>query len=469
MVHPLIRRLSGICLVLAILSSAPANSGAAEGAVSPLFNVGYRVLDLKYTKDGKEQTITVAVWYPAAAQPKSHNYGGPTSGNVAVDAAPYAEGGPYPFLVFSHGYGGSGLGAVFFTEALAARGWVVAAPDHHDRHSAVRIRTGEVKDCDRRSLLKHALEIAASSREDRGEYLYRLDEIKAVLDRMPISEPFKGIIDTNRIAVGGHSFGGFTALGVCGTIPQRLDSRIKAVLLFSTGAGGYLFTDKELTAVRIPSMLFLGERERDEMRGRGMTMAQIANKVYRNMPPPKYFLEVKGANHLSFNNRLTSMRAPRFMSADDEQIFDVIRRYSIAFLEKHVAGRKDPDHVLGQSDPMLTRYSREPITDTPTPGPETPSKATQRAEQDVPADADKGRRRLFVGHDTPIAPLPLKRRLKLRQPSSAPSACPRSFWRACPSSFCRVESRVNVLFPCWPVKENLDFFRDCSIITEFFS
>jgi len=67
---------------------------------------------------------------------------------------------------------------VFLTEALASHGWIVAAPDHHDRHSGVRIRTGQVKDYDRRGLLKHARQIAASGREDRGEYMYRMDESK---------------------------------------------------------------------------------------------------------------------------------------------------------------------------------------------------------------------------------------------------------------------------------------------------
>ena len=132
-------------------------------------------------------------------------------------------------MVFSHGYGGGGLGAVFFTEALAARGWIVAAPDHHDRHSAVRIRTGR-QDFDRAGLLRHAREIAGSGPDDRGPYLYRLDEMKVALDGMVESKLFGKIIDRGKIAVGGHSFGGFTSLGLCGTIPERRDARIKAVL-----------------------------------------------------------------------------------------------------------------------------------------------------------------------------------------------------------------------------------------------
>ena len=354
--YPLMTRLFGIFLILCILGCAPISSDAREGIPQPLYTVGYQILDFKYPKDGQEQKLTVAVWYPTAAQPKSYNYGGPTSGSIAVDAAPFAKGRPYPLLVFSHGYGGGGLGSVFFTEHLAAKGWIVVAPDHHDRHSAVRIRTGQKKEFDRLGLMRHAKEIASSSPRDRGKYLYRLGEMKLTLDRMLNHPSFGKLINRDRIAVGGHSFGGFTALGLCGTIKERYDPRIKAVLLFSTGAGGYLFREAELAAVRIPSMLFMGEREKDQLRG-SKTMSELAGKIHRNLSPPKYFLEIKGASHFSFNNRFVNNRRTRLLSGTEEQ-FEVIRRYSIAFLEKHVAGKKDSDHVLERSDRMLTRYAR---------------------------------------------------------------------------------------------------------------
>ena len=350
-----------ICLGLVVFNcSGCGASGSYNETVqsSSLFHVGYRVLDVEFKDDDKEKTLTVAVWYPTAQLPKKHEYGGPTIGEVAVNAKFYTEQGPYPLLVFSHGYGGSGLGSVFFIERLAARGWIVAAPDHHDRHSAVRIRAGQLEDFNRRGFRRHVREIAASDPEDRDKYMYRLDEMRLVIDRMTTSEDFRKVIDSRRVAVGGHSLGGYTALGLCGTIEERHDPRVKAVLLFSTGAGGYLFREAELAAVRIPSMLFMGEREKEKLRG-GKTMSELAGKIHRNLSPPKYFLEIKGASHFSFNNRLVDNRRARLLSGTEEQ-FEVIRRYSIAFLEKHVAGRKDTDNVLGQKDSLLARYIRNP-------------------------------------------------------------------------------------------------------------
>jgi predicted dienelactone hydrolase len=322
------------------------------------FHVGYRILDLEIEDGSEAKALTVAVWYPTAQLPSKYEYGGPTVGEVAVDAKIYTKQRPYPLLVFSHGYGGSGLGSVFLTEPLAARGWIVVAPDHHDRYSAVRIRRGQKKHFDRLGLLTHAREISNSGPQDRYAYLYRLNEIKLVLDWILESEQFGKFIDKKKIALGGHSFGGFTALGICGTIPDRRDDRIKGVLLFSTGAGGYLFKENELAGVKMPSMYFLGESERRQRRG-AKTMAELAEKVYRNLAPPKYLLEVKDANHFSFNNRFANKRWARFLSGTHEQ-FKVIHRYSIAFLEKHVAQRKDADKVLRQKDALLSRYIRNP-------------------------------------------------------------------------------------------------------------
>lgn len=347
--------LAFLTLAAATLSFNPchAAAGAASPTPAPAYNVGYTVIDLKGLVAGKEETLTVAVWYPTVVEPKEHVYGGPTRGRVAVDAAPFESAGPYPMLVFSHGYGGSGLAAVFLTEKLASLGWVVAAPDHHDRESAARIRTGANGDFDRIGLLKDARDITASGPKDRGGYVYRLDEMQLVLGELPRVKPFDSVIDTERVAVGGHSFGGFTALGVCGTIRERLDPRIRAVLIFSSGASGYLFTEAEIASVAVPSMYFLGEREREQRRGEA-TMAEISEKIYGSLPPPKYLVEIRGGTHFSFNNSLSDTRAARLLSGTPSQL-DAISRYSISFLERYVAGKKDAGPEPRADDPLVTR------------------------------------------------------------------------------------------------------------------
>ncbi|MBT8352846.1 MAG: hypothetical protein KJO26_16625, partial [Deltaproteobacteria bacterium] len=86
------KRLLVIFLAISFIGSAPINSAARKHAHHALNPVGYQVLDFKYPKDGQEKELTVAVWYPTAAQPKLYKYGGPTIGNIAFNATPLAKG-----------------------------------------------------------------------------------------------------------------------------------------------------------------------------------------------------------------------------------------------------------------------------------------------------------------------------------------------------------------------------------------
>lgn len=343
-----------ILLVIAIVHLAASPLATAEKSDQPAFKVGYRVLELPNPNDDEGQPLAVAVWYPTSEQPKTYNYGGPTNGSVALDGAPNIDDGLFPLLVFSHGYGGSGLSSVFLTEALAARGWIVACPDHHDKYSAVRISGERDEDFSRIGLFRHAKEISASGPEDRAKYLYRLNEIKLTLNSMIDSAIFGPLIDRERIAVGGHSFGGYTSLGLSGPIKEYYDPRIKALLLFSTGAGGYLYTEEELRRVHIPSMLLIGEKEKEQRRGE-KTIAELSAKIFNNVAPPKYFLTVKGGDHLSFNNRFNDRLVSKLMSGSDEE-FEVIRRYSIAFLETYGAQKDGFRNQLNHKDPALAEF-----------------------------------------------------------------------------------------------------------------
>ncbi|HJX17873.1 MAG TPA: hypothetical protein VJ437_06730, partial [Acidiferrobacterales bacterium] len=95
--------------------------------------------------------------------------------------------------------------------------------------------------------------------------------------------------------------------------------------------------------------------------------------------------------HFSFNNRFADNRRTRLLSGTEKQ-FELIRRYSIAFLEKHVAGRKDSGYILERSDPLLTRYVMEPVPDASKQDLKALDERIRRAEPDAPVDANKSRR-----------------------------------------------------------------------------
>jgi len=56
-VYPLMTRLVGVFLIFGILSGTAVDSDASGATPQPSFNVGYQVIDLKYRKDGQEQTV----------------------------------------------------------------------------------------------------------------------------------------------------------------------------------------------------------------------------------------------------------------------------------------------------------------------------------------------------------------------------------------------------------------------------
>jgi predicted dienelactone hydrolase len=317
------------------------------------FRVGFMIIDLP-DDSSPGKSITVAAWYPTIDKTRQYNYGGAAWGDVSLNGRPLTSEGKFPLMVFSHGFGGCGTGSAFFAEALASYGWIVVCPDHNDEYSFYRLRSGKVDGVDRMGALRAAQELTSSTPADRYKYLYRPDELRSTLNEIIRSETFKEVIDTTRIAVSGHSFGGFTALALCGTIPGYYDRRIKALLLFSSGAASYLFTSEELRKVRIPSMVFMGSRERNQKRGE-RTMGDLCQMLYSSVSGTKYFLEVRGASHFSFDNSLSEGFLSKSFGGKPEE-FNVINKYSISFLQKYIMNVPAAGNVLSKKDPMLSRY-----------------------------------------------------------------------------------------------------------------
>ncbi len=320
------------------------------------YNVGYQIIEFE-CGDIQEtnQTLTAAVWYPTKDKPSLYIYGGGITGMVATNGAPFIKNAPYPLLAFSHGYGGSAINYAFLGEALATYGWIVVAPDHRDRYSIIRIKEGYNTHVDKVDLMRDAAEIMASSSKDRKKFLYRLDEMNHMLEAILGSEKFGSLINVKQVAAGGHSFGGFTAIGISGAIKEYKKYDIKALLLFSTGAGSYLFNEEELQHINIPSMLFIGALEERQKRGT-KTMQEHSERLYTNLSPPKYFLSIKGANHFSFNNHL---RYESELYSETTQQLNVIKHYSIAFLEKHVVGKRGYDQILEYKHPLVKFYRKD--------------------------------------------------------------------------------------------------------------
>lgn len=353
--------MSGKQACAAVLLLCAAAGGASARAAGS--DVGFATFEFP-VKDpaAKSKHIDVAIWYPTADEPAVHTYytGGP-KGKVAKDGNPDSEGGPYPLVVYSHGYGGGAFASIYLSEYLAKHGLVVAACDHSDKHQTTRIR-GKTS-VDTRDYLLSARDLARSGQAfDRSGFAYRLRELTAVIDGVlaessDSSSRLHGIIDPERIGACGHSLGSYTALTVSGM--GKRDKRIKALLALSGGV--FMFAPGEYKGLEVPVMFMYGEREGTEWRTRNINDQRRATQIaFDNCKAPKFLLEVKGANHFAFCQAVFS---PRPLGAGNvaQAQAAVIKKYALAFFTRYLKGDEAADSVLTRRDSMLTdlRYQSE--------------------------------------------------------------------------------------------------------------
>lgn len=212
------RRITGsvpfLLIVLLVCLSPIAPGAGAQRPDAPTYAwpgpyaVGTR--EVTVPQPGRELSATV--WYPALdpgedAEAGSYRYGIlRLEGGALHDAAPDLQHGPYPLVVFSHGSGGFRLQSLYFVEHLASYGFVVIAADHPGNTLADTLLFGNVPG----GIVDN--------------YAYRPLDVLAQIDFMAGQAaeggPFTGLVDVERVAVAGHSFGGFTALAAAGA---RLD------------------------------------------------------------------------------------------------------------------------------------------------------------------------------------------------------------------------------------------------------
>lgn len=157
-----------------------------------------------------DKPLEITVWYPALnpdgiaeeiIYPATLKFEvpegtvGTVQGHALKDAAFDTAAAPYPLVIFSPGFGGARTLYAHFTEHVASYGFVVIAPDHHEVFDPTWA------------------DIPTST-------IYRpQDVLKAIAfaDELTTADGgMAGIINTDLIAVAGHSYGGYTALAAAG-------------------------------------------------------------------------------------------------------------------------------------------------------------------------------------------------------------------------------------------------------------
>lgn len=167
----------------------------------------YTVGVQRFTISGENRPLNGWVWYPTNGEQDLANYSEfngvfETSGRANWDATPLADDAPYPLIIMSHGSGSSPLLTLFYTEHLASQGFVVIATEHPANTMLDRLLPAETY--------------------DNGvvdNYAYRPQDISRTIDyALDVLNvgALSGMIDAEKIAVTGHSFGGYTTFAAGG-------------------------------------------------------------------------------------------------------------------------------------------------------------------------------------------------------------------------------------------------------------
>ena len=188
-----------------------------------------------------DRVLGLDCWYPAygvdSPMPTVYELLPGIGVTAAAGEGDGAISGAHPLLVWSHGRTGTRTAYVMLCEGLAARGYVVVAPDHPGDTLADWMTGTAVDD-------------ATNERQRVADVRFVLDVLLgggAWLDAPPA-------LDAARVTVAGHSYGAYTALALAGS--AQPEPRIRAVAGLQSLTR--TLSAAELGRITVPTLLVVG-------------------------------------------------------------------------------------------------------------------------------------------------------------------------------------------------------------------
>ena len=293
-----------------------------------------------------ERTLTVEVWYPAAAAAEPTPYelipGVGFDADLSTVDAPPSEEAPFPVVVFSHGSGGLRQQSASIVETVASHGFVVVAADHAGNTAIDRLLGTET-----------GVDVTARN---------RVLDVGLLLDELDAGRIAGDLADPEQIAVMGHSFGGFTALAAAGGFEDiPTDPRVDAIVPLAPASSR--LTDEALSSIDIPMLIVTGSDD---------ATTPVEDQSTRPLglaTGPATLVEIDGGSHEVVTNIcdiLTAVSAPGAevpdgtveaaqslagetcdpgAAVDVAQAFDITERYAVSFLRRHLAGDERYEEV----------------------------------------------------------------------------------------------------------------------------
>ncbi|WP_289355972.1 dienelactone hydrolase family protein [Paenibacillus sp. S-12] len=228
----------------------------------------------------------------------------------------------YPVLIFSHGLNGFRNQNTFQVEELASQGYIVLCIDHAYDAAATVYPDG-------RTAYFQSANLTELAERDRHIKLWRedtafvLDQVEK-LNRGDIDDRFTGRIDTSRIGMFGHSYGGATAA-------QMLveDTRIQAAINMDGLLYGSNVPD---TGIGKPILLMSAGIIDDPLED----IKVINNRNERALAGGGMSMVIPNTDHTSFTDFHLISPLLRSPDEDPRYVHRIINEFSLAFFDLYV-------------------------------------------------------------------------------------------------------------------------------------
>lgn len=277
-----LRSVIPVLLASALLLGGCSDSGSGSSSAAPYRDAGPYVAGVTTLDLGDRQ---VEVWYPVdpgdqgdapqdayyirdwlpdfidALLPADVN---PPLVTDAYRGVPASREGPFPLVLFAHGFAAFRDQSTFLTAHLASWGFVVAAPDYLERGLGAQLGQPPVTTYGDVELGRATVDLLKAENARAGSLL-------------------EGIVSAERIAITGHSAGGGSSI-LFGGEPD-----VVTYIPLSAGVRG---GGDEITLPDKPSLWLTGAAD-------GVVSLEGVEAAYARAVPPKRIVVIENAGHLA--------------------------------------------------------------------------------------------------------------------------------------------------------------------------
>lgn len=286
---------------LALLGCLAAQAGASGFPVG----VTTRTFTKTSVTSGAPRVLDTVVWYPAVR-------GSGTDDGLGLRDARIRR-GRRPLVLFSHGACGENTATSYLMKALAADGFIAAAPPHPGHTKA---------------------DGSAVCRMNRADtYLNRVPDLQFVVDQLLALDadpgsPFARRLRRSAIGLTGTSFGGFTTL-----LAAQREPRLRAILPMVPGGIEVL----DPGDISTPALVIGAELDHS-------VGFPASTEAYARLAGPRFLVKLLGGDHLS----VTDGCFPLCGTLDQDEGHRLVVRYALPFFRRYLKDARGAARALAK-------------------------------------------------------------------------------------------------------------------------